>query len=220
MLPVVLRFGGELAGFFRVTAMNRVVVFIDAQNVYQGARECFCSAADPRRMGQSDPFTLAELLTNRQNPYHDSAEPRTLEQVRVYTGRPDSSRDSRTYGAHMRQCAAWENAGVAVVHRRLRYPPGQPPQEKGIDVQLAIDFVAGAFDDTYDTGIIFSTDTDLLPALEFVATRYADKAVETAAWRARGWRSELRLQSPRTWCHRLGLAEFRTVRDLTDYNIR
>lgn len=37
-------------------------------------------------------------------------------------------------------------------------------------MQLAIDSVAGAFDDTYDTGIIFPTDTDLRPALGSVVT--------------------------------------------------
>ena len=220
MLPVVLHLGGELAGFSFGATVNRVVVFIDAQNVYRGARDCFFSGQEPRFLGQSDPLAIGELLAGRENARQPSSPPRSLEQVRVYTGRPDSTRDSRTYGAHMRQCAAWETSGAIVTPRPLRYPPGERPQEKGIDVQLAIDFVAGAFDDSYDIGIIFSTDTDLLPALEFVATRYEDKSVETAAWHADGWRSELRLQVPPTWCHRLTRDDYRTVRDLTDYNIR
>lgn len=121
----------------------------------------------------------------------------------------------------MRQCAAWDSAGAVVVHRPLKYPPNAPPQEKGIDVQLAIDFVAGAFDDAYDTGIIFSTDTDLRPALEFVATRYPSKTVETAAWLSvdSGRGVGLRLEKPATWCHRLTRDDYRAVRDLRDYNI-
>lgn len=198
--------------------MNRVAVFIDAQNVYRGARDSFVSKDKPAFLGQSDPLRIGELLVSRENPWQPSSSPRSLEQVRVYTGRPSS--DSRSYGPHMRQCAAWEAAGALVVHRPLKYPPDGPAQEKGIDVQLAIDFVAGAFDDTYDTGIIFSTDTDLRPALEFVATRYESKSVETAAWSSPDRRrAGLRLETPATWCHRLTHDDYRTVRDLTDYNL-
>ncbi|MFA6161187.1 MAG: NYN domain-containing protein [Patescibacteria group bacterium] len=40
--------------------------------------------------------------------------------------------------------------------------------EKGVDVQLAIDIVIGAYDDVYDTAIIISSDTDLIPAMKKV----------------------------------------------------
>ncbi len=146
--------------------------------------------------------------------------PRILEQVRVYTGRPDGERDPRTHAAHMRQCAAWERSGAVVITRPLRYPrdwPRDRAQEKGIDVQLAIDFVAGAIDDSYDTGIICSTDTDLLPALEFVASRFGRERAETAAWLTGGKGSELRLRNPSTWCHRLEQTDYDAVRDPTDY---
>jgi uncharacterized LabA/DUF88 family protein len=69
----------------------------------------------------------------------------------------------------MRQCAAWESKGAIVIARALRYPAGWPetkPQQKGVDVALAIDFVTMAIDGQYDVGVIASTDTDLKPALE------------------------------------------------------
>ena len=172
-------------------------------------------------MGQITPVELGRLLCGRENPYRPASEPRVLEQVRVYSGRPDATRDPKTYGAHRRQCAAWEKSGAVVVTRPLRYPrrwPEQRAEEKGIDVQLAIDFVAGAIDHAYDTGIICSTDTDLLPALEFVATRFGRERAETAAWLVGGKGSELRLRSPSTWCHRLELPDYEAVRDPTDYN--
>ena len=109
-----------------------------------------------------------------------------------------------------------------MIPRTLRYPdkwPKERAQEKGIDVQLAIDFVAGAIDDSYDTGVICSTDTDLLPALEFVATRFGRERAETAAWHSDQKRSELRSHSIPTWCHRLDLTDYRAVRDPRDYNI-
>ena len=201
--------------------VNRVSVFIDAQNVYQGARGHFRPHGRNRRAGQIDPLALARLVCARSNPHQHSANERALQEVRVYSGRPDATKDPRTYGAHRRQSAAWEQSGAIVTTRPLRYPRGWPEQraeEKGIDVQLAIDFVAGAIDNAYDTGIICSTDTDLLPALEFVATRFGRERAETAAWLVDGKGSELRLRRPSTWCHRLELRDYDSVRDPTDYN--
>ena len=202
--------------------VNRVAVFVDAQNVYQGARAFSQTSRSHRRVGQIAPVELGRLLCGRENPYHPASEPRVLEQVRVYSGRPDATRDPKTYGAHRRQCHAWEQSGAVVITRPLRYPrrwPEQRAEEKGIDVQLAIDFVAGAIDGAYDTGIICSTDTDLLPALEFVATRFGRERAETAAWLSSGKGSELRLRRPSTWCHRLELTDYESVRDPTDYSV-
>ena len=41
-------------------------------------------------------------------------------------------------------------------------------REKGVDVKLAIDVVIGASDNLYDTAIVISSDTDLIPALKYV----------------------------------------------------
>ena len=40
--------------------------------------------------------------------------------------------------------------------------------EKGVDVQLAVDLLVGAYENTYDTVVIISSDTDLIPAIEKV----------------------------------------------------
>ena len=48
--------------------------------------------------------------------------------------------------------------------------------EKGVDVQIAVDLLAGAYEDRYDTAILVSSDTDLIPALAKV--RAMGKKVE------------------------------------------
>lgn len=213
----------ELAGLFisRGDALaDRVVVYIDWQNTYRGARETFCAKDTFHTEGQIDPVKLAELLCVRGST--DGTQ-RELSQVRVYTGRPDSSRDSKGYGANQRQMAAWQKAGAMVIARTLRYPPGYPrvkAQEKGIDVALAIDFVMGAIDSRYDVGIIVSTDTDLRPALEVVAQRFSGRPKpETAAWTGRGANRALTVPGARVWSHRLDKADYESVHDSTDYNI-
>ncbi len=99
----------------------------------------------------------------------------------------------------------------------LRYPKDYPvarPQEKGIDVALAVDFVRLAFQRAYDVGIVVSHDTDLVSALEAV------RDLRLAHAEASGWRGRNRLQFPnsRLPCH-LTLSEddFQAVRDDTDY---
>ena len=48
-------------------------------------------------------------------------------------------------------------------------------REKGIDVKLATDLIVGAVDNQYDTAIIISSDSDLLPAIDWVRRRYKGK---------------------------------------------
>lgn len=44
-------------------------------------------------------------------------------------------------------------------------------REKGIDVKLATDLIVGAIDDQYDIAVIVSSDTDLIPAIDWVRSR-------------------------------------------------
>jgi hypothetical protein len=57
-----------------------------------------------------------------------------------------------------------------VLRRQLNYRdwPNQPPREKGIDVSIAVDLMHLAFRKQYDALVLFSSDTDLLPALKSV----------------------------------------------------
>lgn len=48
--------------------------------------------------------------------------------------------------------------------------------EKGVDVKMAVDLVVGAYENSYDTAILISSDTDLVPAIEKV--RALGKSVE------------------------------------------
>jgi len=54
-------------------------------------------------------------------------------------------------------------------------------REKGIDVKIAVDLIIGALDNKYDTAILVSSDTDLVPALDLVRYRF-NKKVEYIAF--------------------------------------
>jgi len=201
------------------SAPQRVVVFLDYQNVYHRARDAFCSPRASASQGQVDPLTLGHLLAGR-------VPGGCLTGVRVYRGRPSQRRDPRSHAACRRQTARQLSRGgglVVVQSRELRYPPEwprRPAEEKGIDVALAVDFVMMIAGRECDVGILFSSDTDLVPALEAVlALRPGDPAAcEVAAWAAPGMRSRsLAVRGASIRRHLLSEADYRSVEDPTDY---
>ena len=126
--------------------------------------------------------------------------------------------------AAMRQNAKWESFPNVVVRTRpLRYPPDFPkskPVEKGIDVQIALDFALMAVRGEYDVGVLMSRDTDLLPALE-EAVGLGTVEVEVAAWRAdEPPRRRLRLPGAHIRCRWIDRLAYQAMQDLTDYTKR
>ncbi len=192
-------------------------MFLDYQNVYKGARETFGLLDDPGVYGQINPYQLGQAIVRRRDQQS------YLAGVRVYRGRPDSARDRKGYAANMRQCDAMVKSGRGLVHvitRTLRYPPDGRPQEKGIDVALAVDFVTMAVTEQYDVGVLMSTDTDLVPALEAVIALDGDPSpcCEVAAWSAPDRHNRrLHVKGSSVFCHYIGPGEFDLVADTTDY---
>jgi uncharacterized LabA/DUF88 family protein len=113
------------------------------------------------------------------------------------------------------QASEWtRDRRVQVVRRPLNYRgwPDQPPQEKGIDVALAVDLMVSAFRGTYDALVLFSSDTDLLPALEAVV-QLRLRHIEVGCWSG-----SMPLRFPesnpaRPYCHFLRRADWETVID-------
>ena len=202
-----------------MTVSLKLALFVDVQNTYRGARTSFFSDSAPSISGQFDPARLGTHIESRGGPGNMVC---SLSEVRVYTGRPEAVKDPKTYAAHMKQCDVWGKDGVTIVYRALRYPrgwPAQGAQEKGIDTALAIDFVTMAVDGLFDIGVIMSTDTDLLPALEFVRSRFAgQRHVAVAAWRSPHSRRRLSIPGSNVWCHWLNRDDYDSVADSTDYN--
>jgi uncharacterized LabA/DUF88 family protein len=194
----------------------RVTLFVDDKNIYKGARTAFFDDRHPHYYGQYNPVELGRLICLRS----PTGANRILQQVRIYSGSPDASRQPQAYAAHSKQRNAWEKLGAKAITRILRYPaawPNSKPEQKGVDVALAVDFVSLAIDNEFDVGVIASTDTDLKPALEYVKKKCDARCqVEVAAWRSS--RAKNRLYLPGVWCHWLDINDYNLISDLTDYN--
>jgi hypothetical protein len=185
-----------LAGnLFMAGGSPKVAVFIDWQNVYKTAREAFGLEALPNERGNFSPFQLARILAAGNGRGADVE----LMRVEIHRGLPNSSRDPTGFGANRRQATAWKREGGDVIVPRLRplrYPPPyaavQTPVEKGIDVQLALAVAEAILTHAADVAILFTHDTDLLPAVEMVARLKGSGRIETAAWASRTFSQRLR----------------------------
>jgi uncharacterized LabA/DUF88 family protein len=139
---------------------KRAVVFVDGQNLFHAARDTFgCTFPN------FDVSALAKALAARQGW--------VLAGVRFYTGIPDASDNAHWHRFWTAKLAAMGRQGVVVFSRPLRYRNRTvrlrdgtshvvlTGEEKGIDVRIALDVIAGAHRGAYDVALILSQDQDL-----------------------------------------------------------
>ena len=148
-------------------ATKRAIAFVDGQNLYRAAKEAF-----GHHWPSYNVKALAQKVCNDQEWQ--------LEQVRFYTGVPDSADDPFWHAWWAKKLAVMGTRGIHVFWRPLRYrneevdlPGGRTTtvlvgREKGVDVRLALDVVHLALDSKYDVALIFSQDQDLSEAADDV----------------------------------------------------
>ena len=106
--------------------------------------------------------------------------------------------------------------------RPLRYPhtyPADPPEEKGIDVQLALAAVEHVIAEppVCDVAIVFSHDTDLVPVVQTICRLKSPSHIETASWVSPTYSARLRVPGARIFHHELDEDVFTAVRDDMNY---
>jgi hypothetical protein len=181
---------------------QRIAIFLDYENVhrvghglYAGGKERYQAVPEPTLVADKIAFLRPE----------DSA----VESIRVFRGMPNSRHEPQAASANDRQAAQWarRDRRLTMERRPLTYRnwPDTPPVEKGIDVKLAVDLIYAAMQETYDALVVFSSDTDLLPAIELA--RKIGAVVEVACWDG-----AKRLALPGGIpCHHLSYADWRSV---------
>jgi uncharacterized LabA/DUF88 family protein len=90
-------------------------------------------------------------------------------------------------------------------------------REKGIDVKLATDLIVGAVDDRYDTAIIVSSDSDLIPAIDWVRIK-RNKKVEYVGFSIIDEKDERNITRPlQTMISRTDIQRILVESDLEDF---
>lgn len=134
--------------------------FIDGQNLYQHAKEAF-----GHHHPNYDPLKLHQAVCDTHSWIP------TL--VKFYTGIPSQEISPMWAAYWSNRVIALKRTGVHVTTRPIRYRQEHivladgseqivpTPQEKGIDVRLALDIVRLARQRNYDVAVIYSQDQDL-----------------------------------------------------------
>jgi uncharacterized LabA/DUF88 family protein len=211
----------------------RVMVFVDGQNLYNASRRSFGHPL-------CHPHLLAEHL----------AGPRTRNRVacRFYTGRPNPNiaHERRRVRNLDRRLNEMSRVGVTVIKRPLRYhwdwghreqlpepgpevapqtvtlTPWQRPQEKGIDLAIALDLIEFVLMDSLDVAIIVSLDRDLaeIPRALRNLRPLLNRSVRLeAAVPVPPDRTDPRTISGFAYTHQITEDVFELVRDDTDYTV-
>ena len=147
--------------------VKQVAIFIDGSNLYHR------SARFVPRGKRIDYTKLADLLTSGRPC---AAKRYYVGILRNYDESSKSQRLVRVQRGFLNGLVRRD--GYVIKKGRMQYS-GVRPREKGVDVKIAIDMVVGAIDDLFDTAILVSSDTDLIPAVKYV--RHKGKRVEYVA---------------------------------------
>ncbi len=214
------------------TSPSARVVFIDGQNLYQACRRLFGHPL-------CHPHLLAEWLVGprvQHAPY-----------VRFYTGRanPNMSVEAKKVRNLDRRLRAMERAGVLTIVRPLRYhwdwghrealptahpqseprqvtlAPWQRPQEKGIDLVIALDVIEFMLAGRCDVAIVVSLDRDLceIPRAFRTLRSLIDRPTRLEAAIPVAGESSRKTLEGFHYTHRITPQVFQLIRDDTDYTV-
>jgi len=148
-----------------IDAKERVAIYFDGSNTYNKLKKLGLPEEGKR-------FDFSALVS------HIVGE-RQLVSKRYYVGivrnHDNSEKSEKLVRKQQQFLETLRTSGFEVKKGKIMYDGGRI-REKGVDVKLAIDLVIGAADDLYDTAIVVSSDTDLIPAIKYA--RYKKKNVE------------------------------------------
>jgi uncharacterized LabA/DUF88 family protein len=140
--------------------IKRAVAFFDGQNLYRHAKEAF-----GHHHPNYDPKKLFHAVCEASG-WEESG-------IRFYTGTPSAQKSELWHKYWFNRLLAMRRSGIVVTSRPIRYRTIEielgdgtttrvvAPQEKGIDVRLALDVVRLARNNQLDVAVIFSQDQDL-----------------------------------------------------------
>jgi len=145
---------------------ERIAVYIDGGNTYRRLKEL----GIPEKLARIDYSAFIQHLIGE----------RVLVSKRYYIGIvrnvDGSEKAEKMVKGQQRFLSNLETEGFEVKRGRIMYDDGKI-REKGVDIKLAVDLVIGATDNLYDTAIVISSDTDLIPAIQY-ARKAKKKIIE------------------------------------------
>ena len=163
------------SGFF--LPMNRVIYFIDGFNLYHAIDDQIrlCKNYQFKKYKWLDLFKLASLFVTSKDH---------IERIYYFTALTLWNREK--VKRHQTYIRVLESKDIKIIYGEFRHRDRYCPlckktyrtfEEKRTDVNIAILLLKLAFDDCYDTAIIVSGDSDLIPAVKTIKSIFPDKQI-------------------------------------------
>jgi uncharacterized LabA/DUF88 family protein len=144
---------------------EKVAIYIDANNFFRYLKDKEISF--PKGVKFDYDKFLKHLVKGRE-----------LVSKRYYVGIArnidGSEKSQKIVSGQQKFLSAMAAQGFIIKRGRVMYDG--KIREKGTDVKIAVDLVIGAADNLYDTAILVSSDTDLIPAVKYL--KYKGKKFE------------------------------------------
>ena len=160
---------------------ERVQIFVDGGNFYHlvlkklkigendFSLDDFCKFLVSGRKDLGKRFYVGTVREQEGNPRSKEAMSR---QTRFFTALKAGGWEIKTSKLRMRTERVRIDSRVVnynkLKKKGIKEIEVRTTREKGIDVKLATDMIVGAVDDRYDTAIVISSDSDLIPAIDWV----------------------------------------------------
>jgi uncharacterized LabA/DUF88 family protein len=145
---------------------ERVAVYIDGSNLYNYLKDKEISFPKGKKFNLK--VFVESLVGDRE-----------CVSKRYYTGifrnLDGTSKSESLVKGQQKFLTNLEKDGFSIKRGRIIYDSGKI-REKGTDVKIATDLIVGAVDNLYDTAILISSDTDLIPAINYI--KYKGKKLE------------------------------------------
>jgi uncharacterized LabA/DUF88 family protein len=136
---------------------ERIAVYIDGGNTYKRLKETNLFTGNKR----FDYTSIVKYLVGD----------RELVSKRYYVGIVrninKTFKEDKMVKSQQRFLGALSEEGFEIKKGKIMYDAGKI-REKGVDVKMSLDLAVGASDDLYDTAIVMSSDTDIIPAIKYV----------------------------------------------------
>ena len=130
----------------------RAIAYFDGQNLFKAAKQLF-----GHRHPNYDVVALARRVCEAQGW--------NLSRVHFYTGVPPRDKSPKWRGFWKSKLRHMRRRGAVVFSRDLRYrrtPDGtERPEEKGVDVRIAVDIIRAVLRGECEVVLVFSQDQDL-----------------------------------------------------------
>ena len=138
---------------------EKVAIFIDGGNFFRKIREDSLIPKGTR----FDYNKFAKFLSKGREVFSKSY------YIGIVRNYDNSSKSQKMVESQQKFLSGLKNVGYQIKRGKIVYD--NKIREKGVDVQIAIDLVIGSVENSYDTAIIVSSDTDLIPAIKYIRSK-------------------------------------------------